>query len=62
MVNRGWIPANKRKLLQNNPEKYAENSEPVTLIGVVRHTEDRSVFAPKQQGGGTVLYRYLFIN
>lgn len=60
MVNRGWIPANKRKVIQNDAEKESsQNNEPVTLIGVVRHTEDRSVFAPRQQSGGTLLYRYL---
>ncbi|XP_026475776.1 SURF1-like protein [Ctenocephalides felis] len=58
MVNRGWIPANKRKVIQNDAEKESsQNNEPVTLIGVVRHTEDRSVFAPRQQSGGTLLYR-----
>ncbi len=55
LVNRGWVPKG-RIDPRTRPQGQVEGK--VKLVGVVRCTEQRPQFQPKDQGKGrTILYR-----
>ncbi|MBA3282172.1 MAG: SURF1 family protein [Acidimicrobiia bacterium] len=52
IVNRGWIPNSGQ--LQSVPERYAASSGEVTVTGLVRRTETRGRFGPRDPESGVL--------